>query len=70
MIEVIKGDEHRIGMPDHIYIGIQCGCGWSVIAWSPRNDESHHDLYDHAEIELRRHIERAQHRDKCQPWLT
>ncbi len=68
MIELIKLDDARIGMDGYIYVGIQCDCGWSVIAWSPRNDESHHDLYDRAEVELRTHVELANN-PKCQRWL-
>lgn len=69
MIEVLKGHQLAIGGLGSIFVGIQCACGWSVITWSPIGDESHHDLYDRAEVELGTHVELAKREDECQPWL-
>ncbi len=68
MIKIAKGVGVRLSPDNSIFVAIQCGCGWTVIAWDQNGYESHHDLYDAAERELRTHLD-ASETDACRTWL-
>jgi hypothetical protein len=58
----------RIGVPGQVYVGVQCGCGWSVIVTDPTRHEALYTLRDRAEAELQTHVE-VSGSTACQPWM-
>lgn len=65
---MIAGPENRIGVPGAIVVGIQCGCGWSVLVTSTDGEEAHYDLFDRANELLKTHVREKPGSIDCQPW--